>query len=52
MVDGVSSAVRHAQTVVAMRPPAQRQGSFAPPPIKPNRGLPEAMTRLLGRSAG
>ena len=27
MVDGVSSAVRHAQTLVAMRPPVQRQGS-------------------------
>ena len=52
MVDGVSSAVRHAQTLVAMRPPAQRQGSFAPPPVKANRGLPEAMARLLARSAG
>ena len=52
MVDGVSSAVRHAQTLVAMRPPVQRQGSFAAPPTKANRGLPEPIARLLGRSAG
>ena len=52
MVDGVSSAVRHAQTLVAMRSPVQRQGSFAAPPAKANRGLPEPIARLLGRSAG
>jgi Asp/Glu/hydantoin racemase len=52
MVDGVSSAVRHAQTLVALRPPVLRQGSYAPPPAKPNRGLPEPIARLLGRSAG
>jgi allantoin racemase len=47
VVDGVSSAVCHAQTLVSLAPVAHRQGSFAPPPIKPNKGLPEGITRLL-----
>lgn len=47
VVDGVSSAVRHAQTLVALRPGRARQGSFAPPPAKPNRGLPPAIEALL-----
>lgn len=51
VVDGVSSAVRHAQTLVALRPGTARHGSFAPPPIKPNRGLPPAIAQLLARSA-
>lgn len=49
VVDGVSSAVRHAQTLVALRPGSHTRGSFAPPPIKPNRGLPPAIESLLGR---
>lgn len=49
VVDGVSSAVRHAETLAALKPGRARQGSFAPPPAKPNRGLPEAMARLLDR---
>lgn len=48
VVDGVSSAVRHAETLVALQPGKAVRGSFAPPPVKPNRGLPEAMARLLG----
>jgi Asp/Glu/hydantoin racemase len=47
IVDGVSSAVRHAQTLVALQPGKARRGSFAPPPIKPHRGLPESIARLL-----
>jgi Asp/Glu/hydantoin racemase len=47
LVDGVSSAVRHAQTLAALGPAHARAGSFAPPPAKPNRGLPEAIERLL-----
>jgi Asp/Glu/hydantoin racemase len=46
-VDGVSSAVRHAESMVALRPSRARQGSYGPPPIKPNKGLPEAIVRLL-----
>jgi Asp/Glu/hydantoin racemase len=47
VVDGVSSAVRHAESIVALRPGRARAGSFAPPPRKPNRGLPTAIVRLL-----
>ena len=47
LVDGVSSAVRHAETLVALRPGRARRGSFAPPPRKPHRGLPDAIARLL-----
>jgi Asp/Glu/hydantoin racemase len=48
-VDGVSSAVRHAESLVALRPRSPHAGSFAPPPVKPNKGLPEAVERLLQR---
>ena len=47
VVDGVSSAVRHAQTLVALKPGRAQRGSFAPPPVKPNRGLPPAIASLL-----
>ena len=50
VVDGVSSAVRHAQTLMALRPGTHTRGSFAPPPAKPNRGLPPAIQALLARS--
>jgi allantoin racemase len=46
-VDGVSSAVRHAESMVALRPRRALQGSFAPPPAKPHRGLPPAIATLL-----
>jgi allantoin racemase len=48
VVDGVSSAVRHAESLVALAPGKAVVGSFAAPPVKPNRGLPEAIARLLG----
>ena len=47
VVDGVSSAVRHAETLGALQPGKATLGSFAPPPVKPNRGLPDAVVRLL-----
>ena len=47
VVDGVSSAVRHAETLVALKPGRASRGSFALPPHKPHRGLSEAMARLL-----
>ncbi|MEJ5989399.1 aspartate/glutamate racemase family protein [Ramlibacter sp. PS3R-8] len=47
VVDGVSSAVRHAETLAALKPGRPRQGSFAMPPAKPHRGLPDAIARLL-----
>lgn len=49
VVDGVSSAVRHAESLVALQPGSARLGSFAPPPIKPNQGLSPALVRLLAR---
>jgi Asp/Glu/hydantoin racemase len=49
VVDGVSSAVRHAQTLVAMQPGRALRGSFAAPPVKPNQGLSPAVAALLGR---
>jgi len=52
VVDGVSSAVRHAETLVALAPGQAVRGSFAPPPAKPNQGLPEAIVRLLAAGAG
>jgi Asp/Glu/hydantoin racemase len=50
VVDGVSSAVRHAETLVALAPGIVRAGSFAPPPVKPNAGLSPAMQTLLQRT--
>lgn len=51
VVDGVSSAVRHAETLAALQPGLARRGSFAPPPKKPNRGLPPAIETLLANGA-
>ena len=51
VVDGVSSAVRHAATLVSMNAGKATRGSFAPPPAKPNRGLSPALAQLLGRAA-
>lgn len=51
VVDGVSSAVRHAETLAALQPGIARRGSFAPPPEKPNRGLPPAIEALLADGA-
>ena len=48
VVDGVSSAVRHAETLVALEPGKATRGSFAPPPHKPQQGLPEGIRKLLG----
>jgi Asp/Glu/hydantoin racemase len=50
VVDGVSSAVRHAQSLVALAPGRATRGSFAAPPAKPHRGLPPAIAALLDRS--
>ncbi|MES2687813.1 MAG: aspartate/glutamate racemase family protein [Pseudomonadota bacterium] len=51
VVDGVSSAVRHAETLVALQPGTAQRGSFSPPPVKLNCGLPPAIARLLDRLA-
>jgi allantoin racemase len=51
VVDGVSSAVRHAETLAALQAGRATQGSFAPPPVKPHHGLPPAIARLLDRAS-
>ncbi len=51
VVDGVSSAVGHAETLVSLRPGIAQAGSFAAPPAKPNAGLSGPMQDLLRRSA-
>jgi Asp/Glu/hydantoin racemase len=48
-VDGVSSAVRHAETLVRLRPQRALLGSYAPVPRKPHQGLPASIVRLLER---
>ena len=50
VVDGVSCAVRQAEALVLAAPVAHRAGSFAPPPVKPNQGLPPDIARLLDRT--
>lgn len=49
VVDGVSSAVRHAETLAALKPGRALRGSFSLPPEKPNGGLPPAIEALLRR---
>jgi Asp/Glu/hydantoin racemase len=51
VVDGVSSAVRHAESLVTLQPGTARAGSFAPPPEKANAGLPAPLRELLRRRA-
>jgi len=46
-VDGVSSAVRHAELLFRLKSAKASRGSFSAPPIKPFRGLPPAIARLL-----
>lgn len=47
VVDGVSSAVQHAQTLVNLQPRKATQGSYARPPRKPHQGLPDSLAALL-----
>jgi allantoin racemase len=49
VVDGVSSAVRHAETLAALQPGRALRGSYSLPPQKPHRGLPSAIQALLER---
>jgi Asp/Glu/hydantoin racemase len=47
VVDGVSSAVRHAETLIRLNAGQATTGSFSPPPQKPNAGLPTSLQNLL-----
>lgn len=46
-VDGVSCAVTQAEGLARLSPVAASGGSFAPPPVKLHRGLPDAVAALL-----
>ena len=46
-VDGVSCAVSQAEGLFRLSPRVSTQGSFAPPPIKSNAGLPPAIAALM-----
>ena len=48
VVDGVSSALKHCEALIALNPGATRKGSFSLPPEKPNRGLPAPLATMLG----
>lgn len=49
VVDGVSSAVLHAETLIRMNAGHATAGSFSPPPLKPNAGLPIPIANLLAK---
>lgn len=46
-VDGVSCAVSQAESLVRLGTLSASSGSFAPPPLKPNRGLHPAVSALM-----
>jgi len=50
VVDGVSSAVNHAQALVALAPARAQAGSFAKPPDKAHKNLVPGLRALLGSS--
>ena len=47
VVDGVPSAIRHCESLVALAPKGAAEGSFSRQPHKPNRGLPPALAAML-----
>ncbi|MEO8545280.1 MAG: aspartate/glutamate racemase family protein [Burkholderiaceae bacterium] len=48
VVDGVSSALRHAESLGVLAPGKASRGSFAQPPRKHHQGLPAPISWLLG----
>lgn len=49
VVDGVSSAVRHCESLVSLQIRTAREGSFARPPKKLNTGLPPELVRIISK---
>ncbi len=47
VVDGVSSAVKHCESLIALEPGIASKGSFSRPPSKPNKNLPEKLASML-----
>lgn len=50
VVDGVSSAVQHAQSLVRLAPGTHARGSFAAPPAKDHAGLSPELASLLAQA--
>lgn len=48
-LDGVTCALHQAQALVDLGAATPSAGSFAAPPTKPCRGLPDALAKLVGR---
>lgn len=47
VVDGVSSAVKHCESLIELEPGTAIEGSFTRPPIKTNKNLPESLSSML-----
>lgn len=47
VVDGVSSAVKHCESLIALEPGIANEGSFTRPPSKPNINLPDSLASML-----
>lgn len=50
VVDGIASGVAMCESLVRLECGPHQRGSFAPPPPKPSRGLPEALAAQFGRA--
>src|SRR5699024_8579266 len=50
VVDGVSSAVCHCESLINLDPGIAVNSSFAKPPIKPNNGLTPELAMILNRT--
>lgn len=50
VVDGVSSALKHCESLVKLQPGVAVKGSFAKPPVKPNKGLTDKLAAMLNRT--
>ena len=47
VVDGVSSAIKHCESLIELEPGTAIGGSFTRPPIKTNKNLPESLSSML-----
>jgi Asp/Glu/hydantoin racemase len=52
VVDGISAGIRMAEAVVGLQSGPHRAGAFAPPPVKPRRGLSESLDAALAAAQG
>ncbi|MEY8339269.1 aspartate/glutamate racemase family protein [Lachnospiraceae bacterium 62-35] len=50
VVDGVSSAVKQCELLISLKAGVALNGSFAKPPLKPNKGLPEKLAALFNHT--